>query len=72
MRKLYEGFVKSFVERYSLLFRFVLCCTQQNAMLGNLNFQKIWGAGPQALVTLRQCLVGLQYCTTNYFMIALI
>ena len=32
--------MKSFMDRIFLLFHFVLCCTQQNAMLGNCNFQK--------------------------------
>ena len=32
--------MKSFMERIFLIFHFVLCCTQQNAMLGNCHFEK--------------------------------
>ena len=47
LRKLYEVFGKSFMNRIFLLFHFVLCCTQQNAMLGKCTYQKIWwGPGP--------------------------
>ena len=42
LKKLNKGFVKSFVKRIYFLFRFVLCCYTENAMLGILIFKKIW------------------------------
>ena len=35
---------KVFSKIISLLLRFVLCCTQQNALLGNFNLKKSGGA----------------------------
>ena len=44
MRKFYEGFVKSFMNRIFLLFCPVLYTAERDVRYSNSNFQKIWGA----------------------------
>ena len=42
----FEKIIWRFCEQNFSFISLFLSCTQQNAMLGNFNFQKIWGGGP--------------------------
>ena len=56
LRKLYEGFVKSFMDRISLLFHVVVLYTAELDIRYLQFLKNLGGRGPQALVTLRLCI----------------